>query len=127
MPTSGLADREIGGFNMAENIITFAILLVVSMVMIIIGVSQVRSKEPVGFYTGEEPPKKEQLTDMEAWNKKHGYMWIAYGFAIIAAFIICCFIKREMIALAVLFCVVIGAIPVMMLRHRHLKKKFYRS
>lgn len=102
-------------------------MLFVSVIMIVIGVSQIRSKDPVGFYTGEEPPKKEQISDMEAWNKKHGYMWIVYGFAIIATFIICSLVNIEMIAAAILFCVVtIGAIPVMMLCHRHLKKKFYR-
>lgn len=68
---------------MVENIIAFVMFLFVSIIMIIIGVSQIKSKEPVGFYTGEKLPKKEQLLDMEVWNKKHGYMWIVYGFAII--------------------------------------------
>ncbi len=111
---------------MVENIIAFVILLFVSIIMIIIGVSQIKSKEPVGFYTCEKLPKKEQLLDMEVWNKKHGYMWIVYGFAIIGSFTICSFVKPETIASIILFCVIIGAIPIMMLYHCHLKKKYYR-
>lgn len=111
---------------MAEKIITFVIFLLVSMILIIIGISQIRSKEPVGFYSGAKPPKKEELMDMGAWNKKHGWMWIGYGLAIIAAFIICSFIKTEVIVAIILLCVIFGAFPIMMLYHRHLKKKYYR-
>lgn len=60
---------------MAENIIGFVVFLGTSLIMIGLGVSQIKSKEPVGFYTGEKPPKREQLSDVEAWNKKHGLMW----------------------------------------------------
>jgi len=112
---------------MAENIIAFVIVLLASMIFIVIGISQIRSKEPVGFYTGEKPPKKEQLLDMGAWNKKHGCMWIVYGLSIIAAFIICLFVTTEIIAATILLCIIIGAFPVMILYHRHLKKMYYRQ
>lgn len=111
---------------MAEKIITFVIFLLVSMIFIIIGILQIRSKEPIGFYTGEKPPKKEQLWDMGVWNKKHGCMWIVYGLSIIASFIICSFVKTEIIATIIMLCVVFGALAIMMLYHRHLKKKYYR-
>lgn len=52
------------------------IILMVASVMISIGVKQRKSKTPVGFYTGEEPPKAEGLTDVTEWNKKHGLLWI---------------------------------------------------
>jgi hypothetical protein len=32
--------------------------------MIGIGVSQLKSRAPVGFYTGEKPPTEEELTDV---------------------------------------------------------------
>lgn len=44
-----------------------------------IGISQLRSKKPVGFYSGVKPPKVEELSDFRAWNKKHGMMWVIYG------------------------------------------------
>jgi len=110
----------------AENIIALVILAFVSLIMIIICVSQIKSKEPVGFYTGEKPPAKEMLLDVALWNKKHGYMWIIYGLVIIGSFIVCSFIKQEVIASIIPFCVIVGALPIMMLYHSHLKKKYYK-
>ena len=111
---------------MAENIITFVILLYVSIIMIAIGISQIKSKEPVGFYTCKKPPQKEQLSDMNAWNKKHRYMWVTYGLALIGTFAVCFLIEAETIASIILLCVIIGALPIMMLYHHHLKKKYCR-
>ncbi|MBE5935028.1 MAG: hypothetical protein E7262_04470 [Lachnospiraceae bacterium] len=70
----------------AENIIGFGIYIFVALIMLGIGICQYRSKEPVGFYSGEEPPNQEALTDVEAWNKKHGTMWIIYGIIIIISY-----------------------------------------
>lgn len=111
---------------MAENIIAFVTVLLVSIIFIIIGVSQIRSKEPVGFYSGVKPPKKEELMDMGAWNKKHGCMWIGYGLAFIIAFIICSFVKTEGIAATIMICVGFGWLVIMMLYHCYLKKTYYR-
>ena len=67
---------------MAEIIIMFIIFGIVSLIMIGIGISQLRSTKPVGFYTGEKPPREDELTDVQAWNKKHGMMWVFYGIII---------------------------------------------
>ena len=112
---------------MAENIIAFVIFLLVAAVMIIIGVSQVKSKEPVGFYTGEIPPKREQLSDVGLWNKKHGCMWIIYGLAIMGSYIINMFVKTEVIAMIIFCIVIVGALPIMMWYHGWLKKKYFRG
>ena len=63
----------------AENIIGLVIYLLVAMIMVGIGVSQFRSKKPVGFYSGEQPPKEDELSDGKGWNQRHGIMWIIYG------------------------------------------------
>ena len=93
---------------MAEYIISLVIFLLVTVVMIIIGVSQIRSEKPVGFYTGEKPPREDELSDVVAWNKKHGYMWVIYGFIIIGSFVMASFIKSETIAMVLL----LSGIPV---------------
>ena len=64
---------------MAESWIYFAILCLTAFVMFAIGISQLKSREPVGFYTGVKPPEEKQLLDVKAWNRKHGIMWIVYG------------------------------------------------
>ena len=64
--------------------ITFGI---VALIMFVIGISQIRSKEPVGFYSGIKPPDREELTDVGDWNKKHGMMYIAYGICIVVSWV----------------------------------------
>lgn len=111
---------------MAGFIISLVIFLLVTIVMIIIGISQIRSKKPVGFYTGEKPPTEDELSDVVAWNKKHGYTWVVYGFIIIGFFLMASFIKAKTVAMVLLFGGVIGPIPIMMLYHSYLKKKYYK-
>lgn len=52
-----------------------------------IGISQIRSKKPVAFYAGEKPFEAEALSDVHAWNKKHGIMWIVYSCIIILSWL----------------------------------------
>lgn len=63
----------------AEHVICMAIYILAAFIMFVIGIAQVKSREPVGFYSGEKPPEAGELTDVHAWNVKHGRMWIAYG------------------------------------------------
>ena len=67
----------------AEAIILMVIYFITAGIMVGIGVSQLKSKKPVGFYSGERPPGEEELSDVNAWNKKHGAMWVIYGGIII--------------------------------------------
>ena len=106
---------------MAEIIMSFVILVLVGLVMIAIGIAQVKSENPVGFYTGEKPPAASALTDVQAWNKKHGYMWITYGVAMIVAYAVGLLMPSEVFAGMAVFLVVIWGIPVMMIYHHHLK------
>lgn len=69
-----------------ENIIGLVIYLAVAGFMIGIGISQLRSKKPVAFYSGEKPPKEEELSDVKAWNQKHGRMWVLYGLIILVSY-----------------------------------------
>lgn len=70
----------------AENLIGFAVYFAAAAIMAGIGISQLKSRKPVGFYTGEKPPKEDEITDVRAWNKKHGLMWLIYGGIIITGF-----------------------------------------
>ena len=70
----------------ASDVIIFVIYLVVAAIMVGIGISQLKSLSPVGFYTGERPPKEDELTDVQVWNKKHGMMWMIYGIIIISSY-----------------------------------------
>ena len=49
----------------ASAIITLIIYLMVAAIMIGIGISQLGSSSPVGFYSGEKPPKEDELTNVQ--------------------------------------------------------------
>jgi len=111
---------------MAETIISSVIILISIAPIIIIGIVQYRSNEPVGFWAGEKPPKKEQITDMKAYNQKHGLMWILYG----AGFLLCCacgVFLENMAAVFLCMFEAVGGIFGMIAYHDKLKRMYYRK
>ena len=105
---------------MVSIIIPAFIYTYVSVILIGIGIMQYKSQKPVGFYTGETPPKAEQLTDVSAWNRKHGAMWIGYGIAIPVSFVLGLLLPADILS-AILPCAVIAiGIPCLILGHRML-------
>ena len=109
---------------MAGTIISAVVFGFVALIMLGIGISQLKSKDPVGFYTGEKPPEKERLSDVNAWNKKHGMMWVAYGVCIFCSYIVSAFI-RDGIYSGILLCAgVLVPIPIMIVYHHRLMKKY---
>ena len=110
-------------FQIIITVITFGI---VALVMFGIGITQMRSKEPVGFYSGIKPPSREELTDVDAWNKKHGIMWIIYGICIICSWICSAFIGGDSIYSVIPLCIgVLLPILVMVLLHHRLVKMYF--
>ena len=69
-----------------ENVFGLIIFLLVAVFMMGIGVCQWRSTKPVGFYSGEKPPKEDEISDVTAWNHKHGLMWLLYGLVIVLTY-----------------------------------------
>lgn len=111
---------------MIEFIFSFVIYVLIALLLIAIGIGQIKSKTPVGFYTHEQAPRKQDITDIETWNKKHGWIWIVYGIALIVGNLMCFFIKDAIIASVLLIGVTIVPLPIAMWYHAQLKKKYYR-
>ena len=111
---------------MIEFIFSFVIYLLIALLLIGIGIGQIKSKSPVGFYTHEQAPRKQNITDVEVWNKKHGRIWIGYGVALIGGHLLCFFIKDAIIASVLLIGVTLVPLPIAMWYHAQLKKKYYR-
>ena len=107
----------------AENIILLVILLICAIPLITIGISQTKSKEPVGFWTGVKPPTRDKVSDINAYNKKHGMMWIIYGAGIIAAFFLGMFLG-EIVAICALGVEIMGGLIVIICYHNYLNKKY---
>lgn len=111
----------------AENIICLVILIICAVPLIFLGIFQMKSKEPVGFWSGVKPPAKEKVSDVEAYNKGHGIMWIIYGAGILPAFYIGLPVGEGIGAAWALGIEVIGGIFVMVWYHNYLVKKYVKK
>ena len=56
---------------MAATIIYLVISLLVSLIFIILGITQYRSEKPVSINTGEKPPREDELTSVTEWNHRN--------------------------------------------------------
>ena len=109
---------------MAEMMICFVTLMICAVPLIILGIVQYRSKEPVGFWSGKKPPQREQITDLKAYNQKHGLMWIIYGVGLLLSFV-CGLPFGGSIAGCLCMVEIIGGIPVMVIYHNKLNRMYY--
>lgn len=114
---------------MAGKIITIVIIAISAASLIILGIIQYRSKEPVGFWSGKEPPKREQITDVKAYNRKHGIMWIVYGLGYFPWFVPDIIRDEEFTLLALVLFMIecIGGLFVMIAYHNKLNRKYLKE
>lgn len=109
----------------AEMIMGLIILSFVAAIMGMIGVCQVVKKDaPVGFYNVIDPPKKEEITDIIQWNKKHGMLWILYGICIELGFWIGYVMPNEVLEMIFMMGGVVLPLPLMIVRHHRLEKEY---
>ena len=102
------------------------ILIICTAPIVIIGIVQFNSKNPVGFWSGKEPPKKEQIIDVRGYNRRHGIMWILYGAGLIGCFV-CGQPFGELIAAYLCMMEAIGGIFVMAAYHNKLNRMYYKE
>ena len=114
---------------MAEIMIGVIIYFLVAAIMLGIGISQYRSQKPVGFYSGEKPPKASELSDVIMWNKKHGKMWIWYGIVIIVSYLSGLpFVIQDSIWCILPMCGgILVPLPLMIAYHHKLIKQYKKS
>ena len=96
-----------------------------ALLMFGIGIFQIKSKKPVGFYSGVEAPDEKELSDVNAWNKKHGIMWILYGVCIILAWVCGLIADNTLLRLFSFFVCFLLPLPFMVFYHHKLIKKYY--
>lgn len=95
-----------------------------ALVMIGIGISNIKSRQPVGFYSGEKGPDEDKLKDKVMWNKKHGYMWTTYGVIIVLTWVCGLLVGDGPIILLPFTVGLLGPIPFMIWYHNKLTKEY---
>lgn len=115
------------GMN-AAMITGWVIISIVAGIMIIIGLFQLNEKDnPVGFYNIIDPPKKEEISDVIKWNKKHGTIWIVYGICIELGFWLGYVMPVEVLETVFMMGGVIIPLPIMVIIHHKLEKEYKRN
>lgn len=106
-------------------IMGLVIISLVACMMVVIGLFQVLNKDrPVGFYNMIDPPKKEDISDIILWNKKHGLIWIVYGICIELGFWIGYAVPNEVLEMVFMMGGVILPLPFMIMCHHKLEEKY---
>lgn len=107
-----------------EYIIPIFIYTLTAGIMAAIGIVQMRSKKPVAFYSGEKGPKESELTDVTAWNKLHGLMWLCYGIIILVTGIAGILLDKAVLTILLTIFGPLVPIPLMVMYHHKLEKKY---
>lgn len=110
-----------------EYVIPGFIYGLVTVIMLTIGIVQFRSKKPVTFYSGEKALDEKELTDVRAWNRSHGIMWMSYSAVILLTAVIGFTAKNNIV---MLLCALGGPVlpfPLMVVCHHKFEKKYKRK
>ncbi len=104
------------------NLINFCMYFFVGIIFIVIGIYTYKMKKPCGFWSGETPPKNEDVYNVKEYNNKHGIMWIIYGVSVFIASVPMYFKTNGDVVIYVV--VVVGGIVPMIIYHNYLYKKY---
>lgn len=98
-----------------------------ALIFVVLGALEIRSSIPVEFWAGEKPPSVSQVTDVKAYNKKHGYMWIIYGLGMFAAYLTWLPFENGTVLCVSIIGETFGGLILMILYHNHLYRKYVRK
>lgn len=111
---------------MFGTVLMLIIMLPVAFLMMGIGIYQIKSPKPAWFYSGEEPPKPETVTDLRAWNTKHGGMWVCYGIIILITTVLGVIGLNGIGTVLFIFGILLP-IPLMVWWHHRLEKRYLKK
>ena len=111
----------------AEVIFSFCLLIFCTLPIFILGIVQYNSKKPVAFWSGKEPHKPDEISDVRAYNHRHGMIWILYGAGFILSFTVGYFIKENQgIAIVVLTAAEsLGGLAAAIAYHNRLEQRYF--
>lgn len=116
---------------MTGTIVYLVFSFLISMIFVILGISQCRSKTPVTINTGLTPPKEEELTSVSEWNKRHGRDFIILGCALFITLSLFVFFleKTDNIGLQALIFVAAGVAEIawVVIDHKLMEKKMIKK
>ena len=107
---------------MGEAVGFAAIALMCAAVFIGIGIFSIKKKTPMHFWSGTTV-KSEEISDVRAYNKENGVMWITYGATYVLAAILALLFGSKMGAILVTLSCTLGLI-ILIVVYGHIYKKY---
>ena len=104
-------------------IIAGFIMLFCDVIFLWLGIHYIRSEKPLGFYTNEKPPKPEEITDVKAWNRKHGFSFMVFAAAITVVVLAPMFLD-SLVGIVIIILGTAAAIAGFIIYHKHLEKLY---
>lgn len=109
-----------------EGAIPFAIIVwICALAFIAIGIYALKRKTPMHFWSGTTV-KPEEISDVKAYNKANGIMWILYGFTFILGGIFSLLFNTNIGGIIVAISSTLGLI-ILMLVYRRIYQKYMKS
>ena len=106
-----------------ERIVWLILMLPISVFFTGIGIYARRREKPMWFWSGSEVSERE-ITDIPAYNRANGNMWIAYSLVFWFSFLFGMF---QMEAAGVILAVgCLGGIPVLIIAYNRIYNKYKR-
>lgn len=108
---------------MAIMLICFGIFII----FLIIGIIAIRSKKPVGIYSNIKAPQANVITDVKAYNRACGKLFICYGgvFGLTGGTIF--FLSEKTVGMLLVFIAFFGVIGLMIIYECVITEKYFRK
>ena len=107
---------------MGESILFLGISSVCALFFIGIGIFAINKKTPMHFWAGSTV-KAERISDIKAYNRANGIMWIAYGSIFILAGIVALLSSSDIAAALMAICSTVGII-VLVIFYQFIYRKY---
>lgn len=103
----------------------YILYIFVIVLFLTIGIYQYNQKEfPVSFNTGETPMRREDVSDVVAYNRKHGILWISFSMLLAIGFILGTILNDPIWFSIITIVCMLGGIGSIFLCHRWLVNKY---
>ena len=106
---------------MGDSIVWLVIMIPVCSLLTGIGIYAIRREKPMWFWSGTEV-KPEEITDIPAYNRANGIMWLVFSLGFWAAAILGCFNVPAAGILVMVTCLV--GIPGLVIAYNRIYKKY---
>ena len=107
-----------------EIIIWLVIMIPCSLVFTGIGIYAIRREKPMWFWSGSTV-KESEITDVKAYNRENGIMWICYSLVLWASTILGVF--NMALAGIVLFIGGLAGLPILVASYNRIYKKYKKN